>query len=212
MISTEIQKLKENGFTYQQIADKLGVTKKRAMYWGNARERWRRKQEAYRRNAKASVARKAERLVLRENKKNNKATARANAAAERERKRAEKKLQAKLNVKARSVKRGATNRCLSYNLTQDEANKLLSSKVCERTGVEFEPKGDFAVSLDRVDNLLGYEKNNVQAVCWAYNRAKGASSDADVLRMAAGLVNTELIKRKCSIDELLTMINVVDWG
>lgn len=71
---------------------------------------------------------------------------------------------------------------------------------CAQTGLPFEYKagtdsrsgwhrvGDMSPSLDKIDPLGGYTKDNVQIVVWMYNRAKGCNTDAAVLAFAKALV------------------------
>lgn len=89
----------------------------------------------------------------------------------------------------RMTSKGASARGLECSITKEEVGVLLYAGVCQQTGIPFEPSGNFAASIDRVDNSQGYVAGNVQAVCWIYNRAKGAGTEADVLRMARGLVD-----------------------
>lgn len=75
--------------------------------------------------------------------------------------------------------------------------KLLPMK-CEATGVDLCLEHDenvthaaFAPSIDRIDNSLGYTKNNCRIVCVCYNKAKSDYSSESVLKMAIGLVKNE---------------------
>jgi hypothetical protein len=82
---------------------------------------------------------------------------------------------------------------------EDVAAKMLSSNgCCHRSGIDLikrPPVGNknsftnpWQGSLDRIDSTRGYEADNVQVVCWAYNAAKGSWTDMDVLRLALGIV------------------------
>ncbi len=68
---------------------------------------------------------------------------------------------------------------------------------CEVTGLAFslnrpktrrESLRAWGPSVDRVDPLKGYTRDNCRLVCWMYNAAKGVSSDEDVMTMARALV------------------------
>lgn len=62
--------------------------------------------------------------------------------------------------------------------------------LCALTGLPFElpPNAtdhDMMASPDRIDSDLGYEKGNIQVVCWFANRWKGDDSDANFRRLLA---------------------------
>lgn len=46
----------------------------------------------------------------------------------------------------------------------------------------------FAPSIDRIDPRVGYEEDNCRIVVFAYNAAKGAGTDQDVLVLAKAIV------------------------
>lgn len=186
-LQNKVLELKNQGLTYQEIADALGITRKRAEYWGNARERYRRQQEAKRAQARRREHEAAGKVEAAREKRRAAAEAAAQRRAEADRARAEQKLRSKTRARWRLTKKGADAREINFTLTEEDVDRLLRSGVCARTGIVFEAAGDFAASIDRVDNTKGYTVNNVQAVCWIYNRAKGTSTDAAVLRMAEAL-------------------------
>lgn len=187
-LQNEVFELKNQGLTYQEIANTLGITRKRAEYWGNARERYRRQQEAKRAQARRKEREAADKAEAKAEKHRAAAEDAARHRAEAERVKVERKLRAKIRAKWRMTKKGADARELSFTLTEEDVDKLLRGGTCAKTGIAFEALGDFAASIDRVDNTKGYTIDNVQAVCWIYNRAKGTSTDAAVLRMAEALV------------------------
>lgn len=81
--------------------------------------------------------------------------------------------------------------CLPYNLTMDWY--LAHFNVCEKTGIDLEVAGrghPFDAEIDRIDPNKGYTMDNCRLVCAAYNRAKMNWTDADVLKMAQGLVGS----------------------
>lgn len=187
-LQSKVLELKNQGLTYQEVADALGITRKRAEYWGNARERYRRQQEAKRAQARRREREAAEKAEARAEKRRVAAEAAAQRRAEADRANAEQKLRSKIRARWRLTKKGADARELDFTLTEEDINKLLHNGVCTKTGIAFEATGDFAASIDRIDNSRGYTIDNVQAVCWIYNRAKGANTDTAVLRMAEALV------------------------
>lgn len=187
-LQSKVLELKNQGLTYQEIASALGITRKRVEYWGNARERYRRQQEAKRAAARRRECEAAEKAEAKAKKRQATAENAAQRRAEADRIKNERKLRSKIRARWRMTKRGADKRELDFALTEEDIDRLLHSGVCAKTGVAFEAAGDFAASIDRVDNAGGYTLDNVQAVCWIYNRAKGVSTDAAVLRMAEALV------------------------
>ncbi len=191
-INTRITDMRQQGFTYQQIAAHLQVSEKRVRYWCNENERYRRQQEGKRRAKRIAAERRETKAAARQAAKAEQHKSREAALAayrsEQARRKAERALLAKIRKRLRSTTKGAETRGISCELTEADVARLLAPGVCERTGIAFEPGGDFGASLDRIDNSRGYTTDNVQAVCWAYNRAKGASTDAVVLRMATALV------------------------
>jgi hypothetical protein len=56
----------------------------------------------------------------------------------------------------------------------------------ERTG--YHRMGAMSPSLDKINPRGGYTKDNVQVVCWIYNRSKGANTDETVLEFAKALI------------------------
>lgn len=187
-LQSKVLELKNQGLTYQEVADALGIARKRAEYWGNAKERYRRQQEAKRARARRREREAAEKAEARAEKRRVAAEAAAQRRAEADRANAEQKLRSKIRARWRLTKKGADARELDFTLTEEDINKLLHNGVCTKTGIAFEAPGDFAASIDRIDNSRGHTIDNVQAVCWIYNRAKGANTDMAVLRMAEALV------------------------
>jgi hypothetical protein len=64
--------------------------------------------------------------------------------------------------------------------------------LCKLTGLPFDLPPDIAdremmASPDRIDSDLGYEKGNIQIVCWFANRWKGDDSDANFRRLLSRL-------------------------
>lgn len=67
---------------------------------------------------------------------------------------------------------------------------------CEATGVELtldRQEGvqhtPFRPSIDRIDSEKDYTKDNCRVVCVIYNKAKSDYTDADVLKLARGMVD-----------------------
>lgn len=214
-INTKIVELRSEGLTYAQIATQLSVSEKRVKYWCNDNERYRRQQEGKRRAKRIAAEQRGVKAAARQAAEAERHKSREAALAayrsEQARKKSERAVLTKVRKRLRDTVKGAETRGLSCVLTEADVTTLLSSGVCARTGIAFEPGGDFGVSLDRVDNSLGYVEGNVQAVCWAYNRAKGASTDAVVLRLAMALVQRTMVINGVTFDELLTSVTPAEW-
>lgn len=191
-VNAEILRLRETtDLSYRAIAEHLNVTEKRVKYWCNDRERWRRGQER-----KRAQDRKAE-LINEARRK----AAEARAVDYR---------RSRLKERLAKIRVSAKQRGLECTLDEVALDVVSSAGRCARTGIRFEP-GDFDMSLDRVDNALGYTPNNVQAVCWIYNRAKGTSTDAAVLRMAVSLVQQTIVSTGLTFDELAASVAPTEW-
>ena len=71
----------------------------------------------------------------------------------------------------------AKRRGLSWNVSPEDAWKILNDQnwTCALTGEKFIPGGKYSktqMSLDRKNNKIGYEPNNVQYVTLYVNRVK----------------------------------------
>lgn len=213
--NTKIVQLRGEGLTYAEIAAQLSVSEKRVRYWCNDNERYRRQQEGKRRAKRIAAEQREVKAAARQAAKAERDRSReATLAAyrsEQARKKAERVMLTKVRKRLRDTVKGAELRGLDCVLTEADVKQMLAAGVCEQTGIAFEPGGDFGVSLDRVDNSKGYLRGNVQAVCWAYNRAKGASTDAAVLRMAVSLVQQTLVSTGLTLDELAASVVPVEW-
>lgn len=68
--------------------------------------------------------------------------------------------------------------------------------VCEATGLKLSlemnrqgyTRHPYRPSIDRIDNSLGYTKDNCRVVAVIYNYAKSEFTDKDVLLMAVSLL------------------------
>ena len=95
------------------------------------------------------------------------------------------------NAKQRSKRSG-----YEFDLDHKWIEGKLKIGLCEATGLPLlieinggkgHRNNSFSPSLERVDNSKGYTKNNVQVVCWIYNRAKGAFPIEDLFTMLKAL-------------------------
>ena len=93
----------------------------------------------------------------------------------------------------------AKQKDLSFNLTIEW---ILSNLVkCPKTNLNFtfsengssySNRSPTTPSIDKINPLLGYTKDNCQIVCWWYNSAKQQFSDEEVLNLCKAVVTTSL--------------------
>lgn len=91
------------------------------------------------------------------------------------------------NARKRGAKYGR-----DFTITIDDIIPALCAGICQATGRAFDmgppPEGrrsnPFAPSIDRIDNNVGYIKENIQVVVWAYNLAKGEWSTNELLELS----------------------------
>ena len=106
-------------------------------------------------------------------------------------------LEGKAKARYRDIKRRAKQRGLSFDLTVDWIlNKYKGP--CELTGVDFVFKtpgskanrvfNPLSASVDRIDNSLGYTKDNCRVILYCVNAFKGTMSDKQTLKIAEQLV------------------------
>jgi len=71
------------------------------------------------------------------------------------------------------------------SIKKEDILELLSFGVCQKTGIKLIIDGTknnpYSPSVDRIDNSVGYTKENIQIVCAIYNFCKNQFSDDDVL-------------------------------
>ena len=80
-----------------------------------------------------------------------------------------------------ALNKSASDRDKPFNLTLIGVANLLRAKKCFYTGKEL---NDNNLSIDRVDNKLGYVTGNVVACRKDINQAKNQLSIEDIIRMA----------------------------
>ena len=71
-----------------------------------------------------------------------------------------------------NLKQSADSRSIKFDLSFLTVKKLMEQKKCFYTSRSFENKGDYALSIDRMDNKLGYIEGNVVACTVEMNRKK----------------------------------------
>ena len=83
------------------------------------------------------------------------------------------------------MKASAKRRNIEYSLTFEELKELDSRKNCFYCNIEFGPRGGHmdSITLDRVDNALGYIYRNIVAACRSCNCKKGSfAMDSEMAR------------------------------
>jgi hypothetical protein len=71
-----------------------------------------------------------------------------------------------------NLKQSADSRNIKFDLSFNTLKKMMEQKKCFYTGRQFDTKGDYALSIDRIDNKLGYIEGNVVACTVEINRKK----------------------------------------
>lgn len=75
--------------------------------------------------------------------------------------------------KLKQMKASADKRNKEFNLTFTDVKRLLKRKTCYYTGLKFNPDDtNLGLTIDRIDNKLGYVKGNVVSCCNAVNSLK----------------------------------------
>lgn len=95
------------------------------------------------------------------------------------------------------IRSRCTQRSITFDLDEAWILERWRAGCCEATGIPFDEANGkihhrpWGFSIDRNDQTKGYTKDNCKAVVWAYNRAKGTGTDADVVRLAKALLQKE---------------------
>lgn len=71
-----------------------------------------------------------------------------------------------------NLKQSADSRDIKFDLSFVTLKKLMEQKKCFYTGRNLDTKGDYALSIDRIDNKLGYIEGNVVSCTVEINRKK----------------------------------------
>lgn len=99
-----------------------------------------------------------------------------------------------------SAKTKAKKRGLTFKLKYNDVLRPVLAGACQATGIPFDHRAKpatgvdlpFRASLDRIDNTVGYEPDNIQIVCCIYNRSKAMWNVDDVVTMAEAIMQKQL--------------------
>lgn len=94
----------------------------------------------------------------------------------------------------------AQERGLEFTLTLQDMRALLKKKTCYYSGVTLTLTGETALSLDRIDDSIGYTRENTCACASVVNKVKNELLEKNLCK---GLTNTQ-IKRM-----LTSFVNIV---
>ena len=92
------------------------------------------------------------------------------------------------------IKHRAATARLAFNLDRDWFISRFKNGCCEVTGLPFDfraGKHPNTPSVDRIDSIQGYTKDNCQLVIWIYNAAKQNYGAENVLQMANALIDIQ---------------------
>ncbi|NBT57499.1 hypothetical protein EBT16_01830 [bacterium] len=101
-----------------------------------------------------------------------------------------------------SAKTKARKRGLTFKLKYNDVLRPVKAGACAVTGIPFDHRAKpargvdlpFRASLDRIDNTVGYEADNIQIVCCIYNRSKGMWNVEDVVAMAEAIMKQKQLE------------------
>lgn len=91
------------------------------------------------------------------------------------------------------AKRRAAAKGLEFSISRRRIERALRRQTCEVTRLQFDLRaqrmGALTPSIDRIDPALGYTDDNINVVCWIYNRAKGNGSHQAVMLLVEALAH-----------------------
>ena len=95
----------------------------------------------------------------------------------------------KQNARGSAKKRGNACELEYYDLRDLWA---IQKGLCAYTGwpMELTSKSQRLVSLERIDNNLGYVKDNILLVCWCANKARSGMSQDEFIEMCKAVSET----------------------
>jgi hypothetical protein len=91
------------------------------------------------------------------------------------------------------TKTRAKQKNLEFAIDLDWLEQQTQTDTCSVTGLKFnyDPnwhRNPFGPSIDRINNKLGYTKDNCQLVIWGYNAGKGHYSEKDLYTLCKAYV------------------------
>ncbi len=97
---------------------------------------------------------------------------------------------------SRHAKTSAKKRNQQCSITEADVLALWDRQngLCAYTGWEmiFISKTDRLVSIERIDNNIGYTPDNIILVCWCVNRARGGMTQSGFFEMCKAVTNRML--------------------
>lgn len=102
-----------------------------------------------------------------------------------------------------SKKRDAKSRCIEFSLSLTSLRNIMRAEKCFFTGVKL---CNETLSIDRIDNKLGYEKGNVCACHVDFNSLKGSvenNKSLDIELAMKGFKKAHKILSKKSIGKIV---------
>lgn len=98
----------------------------------------------------------------------------------------------RLSTLASGCKQSAKQRNQSCNIDKQTVFALWDKQngCCAYTGwpMDFTTKSPRLVSIERINNSIGYEPDNVLLVCWCVNRARGGMTQDEFFAMCKAIV------------------------
>lgn len=100
-----------------------------------------------------------------------------------------------------TLKKGAEQRGISFDISQEWILEQLLKGRCQKTGIPFvlnaqehedsvnskgQIRNPWSPSVDRIDSSKGYSEDNCVVTCYVYNMAKGAFDESVVEMFCRG--------------------------
>ncbi len=171
--------------------------KKRKLEW----QKINRHTEEYREKARAYSKRYRELPGVKEKKQEANKTYFSSVAYREKQGHKFKQPQERAKLLYKSVKRRATQREISFDLDLNWFEERLLSGLCEVSKIPFrlDNYGEnwnkfYSPSVDRIDNLKGYLKENCRMVLFGFNAGKHTATDIDFARLVSALVENGFCK------------------
>jgi hypothetical protein len=101
-----------------------------------------------------------------------------------------------------NTKSSAKQKGLDFDLDEEWFESRIKKATCELTGLPIRPligtknrsRDGYSVSIDRIDNSIGYITSNTRVVAWIVNLAKNEYSDRDLNALSLAVVLSHIPK------------------